>query len=301
MDLTLVIMAAGIGSRYGAGIKQLAAAGPNGELIIDYSIHDALEAGFNKIVFIIRKDLEADFKEVIGDRIEKHCDVSYAFQERDALPAPFECPKARTKPWGTGQAILCCRDCVTGPFMIINADDYYGKEAFAKMRDFLLENGSESRKYCMAGYVLKNTISENGAVTRGVCLQSEDGMLMNIDETRGIHREPDGRIVSKFGQEIPEDSLVSMNMWGVTPDIFPVLEEGFTEFLREHDPEDDSSEYLLPEVIGEMLRKGRASVRVLPVNDKWFGITYKEDLPEVQKAFAELIEKGEYETPLDVL
>jgi len=301
MDLTLVIMAAGIGSRYGAGIKQLAAAGPNGELIIDYSIHDALEAGFNKIVFIIRKDLEADFKEVIGDRISKHCKVCYAYQEKDDLPFPFECPKARTKPWGTGQAILSCREFADGPFMIINADDYYGKEAFVKMRDFLLENGKGSRRYCMAGYVLSNTTSENGAVTRGVCKAGDDGMLRSVSETKGIHKDAEGRIIDRYGQEIPADSLVSMNMWGVTPDIFPVLEEGFSEFLREHDPEDDSSEYLLPEVIGSMVRSGRASVRVLPVSDRWFGITYKEDLPAVQEAFAKLIENGVYKTPLDVL
>ena len=301
MDLTLVIMAAGIGSRYGAGIKQLAAAGPNGELIIDYSIHDALEAGFNKIVFIIRKDLEADFKEVIGDRVAKRCKVYYAYQEMDDLPAPFECPKNRTKPWGTGQAILCCKKLIREPFMIINADDYYGKDAFSKVRDFLVENAKNSRKYCMAGYVLKNTTSENGTVTRGVCTVGEDGMLKSVSETSGIHREADGRIISKFGQEIPEDSVVSMNMWGVTPDIFAALEDGFVEFLREYDPEDPSSEYLLPGVIGDMLRQRRASVAVLPTSDKWFGITYKEDLPAVQEAFAKLIENGVYETPLDVL
>lgn len=301
MDITLVIMAAGIGSRYGPGIKQLAAAGPSGELIIDYSIHDALAAGVSKIVFVIRRDIEADFRELIGDRIAKKCRVFYAYQEMDDLPFPFECPKDRSRPWGTGQAVLCCRDYVNEPFIIINADDYYGRDAFFNIRDFLTENAEGRRRYCMAGYVLRNTTSANGSVTRGVCSVGDDGMLKSISETRGIRVDGQGRIFDKFGGEIPADSVVSMNMWGVTPDIFPVLEEGFVEFLREYDPGDRDREYLLPEIIGAMLRQRRASVAVLPTDDRWFGITYKEDIPLVRSAFRELTERGIYETPLDLL
>ncbi len=184
-------MAAGIGSRFGGGIKQLTPVGPNGEIIIDYSIHDALEAGFNKIVFIIGKDLEKDFKEIIGNRIEKLCQVEYVFQELDMLPEGFSKPVERTKPWGAGQAILCCKDIITEPFAVINVDDYYGKEAFVKVYDYLKNNAFESKKYCMAGFVLDNTLSDNGTVTRGICQVDCNGNLMRINETQGLRRQQD--------------------------------------------------------------------------------------------------------------
>ena len=197
MNTTLVIMAAGIGSRFGGGVKQLTPVGPNGEIIIDYSIHDALEAGFNKIVFIIRKDIEKDFREVIGDRIEKICDVEYVFQSLDDLPEGFEKPADRTKPWGTGQAVRCCKGVVNEPFAVINADDYYGKEAFVKVHDYLVEEHPASDKldFCMAGFLLENTLSENGGVTRGICSVNEQGHLTKVTETKNIVKTAEGAAV----------------------------------------------------------------------------------------------------------
>lgn len=298
MNISLVIMAAGIGSRFGGGIKQLTPVGPNGEIIIDYSIHDALEAGFNKIVFIIRKDLEKDFKEIIGKRIEKLCQVEYVFQELDMLPEGFEKPADRTKPWGTGQAILCCKDVVNEPFAVINADDYYGKEAFVKVYNYLKENAAQNRKYCMAGFVLDNTLSDNGTVTRGICQVGDNGSLMRIDETKGLSRHQDGKIRDESGNTIPDGTHVSMNMWGLTPDFISVLDQGFTDFLSKLPAGDTKSEYLLPIIIGDLLEKGEVSVKVLETPDKWFGVTYQEDRQAVMEAFRELIEKGVYSSPL---
>jgi len=216
MDTTLVIMAAGIGSRFGGGIKQLAPVGPNGEIIMDYSIHDAIEAGFNKIVFIIRRDLEKDFKEIIGNRIEKLCKVEYAFQENDNLPGGFVTPAERKKPWGTAHAIMCCRGIVNEPFMVINADDYYGKEAYVKIHDFLVSDEIKNNpfSFCMAGFILKNTLSENGGVTRGVCKVDSDNMLVDVVETGDITKVPEGAAVPDGDTMKPIDaeSYVSMNM-----------------------------------------------------------------------------------------
>ena len=222
MKTTLVIMAAGIGSRFGGGIKQLAAVGPNGEIIMDYSIHDAIEAGFNKIVFIIRHDIEQAFREAIGDRIERICaglgvELGYAFQELDALPAGVSVPEGRTKPWGTGQAVLACKDQLDGPFAVINADDYYGKEAFVQLYNFLQGyDAAKPGELCMAGFVLKNTLSDNGAVTRGICRMDENAFLTGVDETSGIEKTADGGAAAG-GRAIDAESLVSMNMWGLTP------------------------------------------------------------------------------------
>ena len=298
MNISLVIMAAGIGSRFGGGIKQLTPVGPNGEIIIDYSIHDALEAGFNKIVFIIRKDLEKDFKEIIGNRIEKLCQVEYVFQELDMLPEGFEKPADRTKPWGTGQAILCCKGVVNEPFAVINADDYYGKEAFTKVYDYLKDNALQERKYCMAGFILDNTLSENGTVTRGICQVDDSSSLVRINETKGLSRHQDGQIRDEDGNMIPDGTHVSMNMWGLTPDFITILEQGFTDFLAKLPDGDVKSEYLLPIIIGELLEKDEASVKVLETPDKWFGVTYQEDRQAVMDAFRELIEKGIYKSPL---
>ncbi len=231
MKTALVIMAAGIGSRFGGGIKQLAPVGMNGEIIMDYSIHDAIEAGFDKIVFIIRRDIEEAFREAIGSRIEKICEklgveIAYAYQEREALPEGVSCPKDRTKPWGTGQAVLACRKVLHEPFAVINADDYYGKEAFVKVHDFLTQYSAEKpNAYCMAGFILKNTLSENGAVTRGICETNENGYLTAVHETSGIVKTAEGAAVEADGvlASIDADSCVSMNMWGLTPEFMELL------------------------------------------------------------------------------
>ncbi len=298
MGVSLVIMAAGIGSRFGGGIKQLTPVGPGGEIIIDYSIHDALEAGFDKIVFIIRKDLEKDFKEIIGNRIEKICKVEYVFQELDMLPEGFEKPADRTKPWGTGQAVLCCRDVVKEPFAVINADDYYGKEAFAKVYQYLSSHGDTKGEYCMAGFILDNTLSDNGTVTRGVCCVDDRENLVRIDETKGIMRNEDGVIRDEAGNSIPDGTHVSMNMWGLTPEFIDILDQGFRRFLEGLDQDDLKSEYLLPTIIGNLLKEKAASVKVLETADKWFGVTYQEDKQTVIDAFHELVDKGVYRSPL---
>ena len=293
----LVIMAAGIGSRFGGGIKQLGPVGPNGEIIMDYSIRDAVEAGFDKVVFVIRKDLEKDFKEVIGERIEKQIPVEYAFQELDDIPQEFqEKFQGRTKPWGTGQAILACRGKVTEPFLVINADDFYGKEAYVEAYQYLKEKREVSGKepICMVGFVLKNTLSENGGVTRGVCEVDENGHLTNIVETHNIIRKGEKAEAEDGAKELDLDVPVSMNMWGLQPEFLDILEKGFHEFLETTKADDLKAEYLLPTIIGGLLKEGRAEVTVLNSKDKWFGVTYKEDKESVVNAIKELIEKGIY-------
>lgn len=295
---TLVIMAAGIGSRYGGGVKQLAAVGPNGEIIIDYSIYDALEAGFDKIVFIIRKDIEADFREVIGNRIEKICHVEYAFQDRNDLPGGFICPDGRTKPWGTGQAVLACRDLVKEPFAVINADDYYGKSAYKTIYNYLSEPkaASDVHQMCLVGFELQNTLSDNGGVTRGICRLSDTNTLIGIDETKNIIKYNGNAAVKQENGEyriIPGDSLVSMNMWGFQPDFIDYLQEDFKRFLSTNINE-MSSEFLVPIVVDSMLKQGIANVDVLRSSDQWFGVTYIEDKQFVIDEIAKLIEKGYY-------
>ena len=303
MKTALVIMAAGIGSRFGGGIKQLEPVGPNGEIIMDYSIHDAVEAGFDKIVFIIRKDIEKDFREAIGNRMEELCaakgvEIGYAFQEMSDIPHGFSVPKGRKKPWGTGQAVLACKDIVKEPFAVINADDYYGKEAFVKVHDYLVNCGNTKYQYCMAGFILDNTLSDNGTVTRGVCQVDDEEMLQKIVETSGIARDTDGIVKDENGSEIPEGTHVSMNMWGVTPEFLDVLDKGFAEFLANVEPGNIKAEYLLPTIIGDMLANGEVTVKVLETQDKWFGVTYQEDRQTVVDAFAQLIADGVYKTPL---
>ena len=303
MKTTLAIMAAGIGSRFGGGIKQLEPVGPNGEIIMDYSIKDALEAGFDRIVFIIRKDLEKDFREVIGDRIEKIADVAYAYQELDDLPGGFTKPADRTKPWGTGQAILACKDIIHEPFAVINADDYYGKEGFVKLHDYLVSQPEKTAdfQFCMVGFILGNTLSDNGAVTRGVCVLDDDGNLVDINETGNIEKI-DGKpgVRGEDGQIrwIDPASHVSMNMWGLTPDFMEYLEKGFVDFLKNLPEGEIKKEYLLPTIIGDMLQSGEAKVKLLESRDKWFGVTYKEDKADVVQAFKELIAAGVYKEKL---
>ena len=299
MNTTLIIMAAGIGSRFGEGIKQLAQMGPNGEIIMDYSIHDAKEAGFNKVVFIIRKDIFKEFEEIIGNRIKEQIDVEYVFQELDDLPEGFEVPEGRTKPWGTGQAVLCCKDVVKEPFVIINADDYYGKEAFVKLHDFLVSGEDLGREFTMGmgGFILKNTLSDNGTVTRGVSVVDENGLLSQVHETTGIEMGEDGQIKcdSEEVQEwiSPEDK-VSMNMWAGYPEFLDFLADDFKDFLVNVEEGDLKSEYLLPNIVDKLLKEERANVKVLETQDRWFGVTYKEDKETVQDAFRELIADGVY-------
>ena len=299
MNTTLIIMAAGIGSRFGEGIKQLAQMGPNGEIIMDYSIHDAKEAGFNKVVFIIRKDIFKEFEEIIGNRIKEQIDVEYVFQELDDLPEGFEVPEGRSKPWGTGQAVLCCKDVVKEPFVIINADDYYGKEAFVKLHDFLVSGEDLGREFTMGmgGFILKNTLSDNGTVTRGVSVVDENGLLSQVHETTGIEMGEDGQIKcdSEEVQEwiSPEDK-VSMNMWAGYPEFLDFLAEDFKDFLVNVEEGDLKSEYLLPNIVDKLLKEERANVKVLETQDRWFGVTYKEDKETVQDAFRELISDGVY-------
>ncbi len=301
MKTTLVIMAAGIGSRFGEGIKQLSPVGPCGEIIMDYSIHDAIEAGFDKILFIIRKDIEKDFREVIGDRIEKIAgslgvEIGYAFQAIDNLPEGFSLPEGRTKPWGTGQAVLSCKGMLDTPFAVLNADDYYGKEAFRIIHDFLVEYSPERpNDYCMAGFVLKNTLSDNGTVTRGICQVGEDQYLTDVVETHNILKTGAGAEVD--GKPLDVNSHVSMNMWGLTPEFMEILEDGFVEFFKKNqDPM--KGEYLLPILIGELLQEKKVSVKVLETRDKWLGLTYKEDRDVVVESFKKLIEEGVYSTDL---
>ncbi len=303
-DTTLVIMAAGIGSRYGGGIKQLAEVGPNGEIIMDYSIHDALEAGFNKIVFIIRKDLEKDFREIIGNRIEKIAHVEYAFQEVDSLPEGYTVPEGRKKPWGTGQAVLTVKDLVHEPFLVINADDYYGREGFFKIHDYMVNEmdvDGDPYEMCMAGFILENTLSDNGTVARGVCEVNADGTLKAVTETYDIERKGNG----VFGNDVngnpvlvQADQYVSMNMWGLSPKFLDALEAGFPKFLDGVGDNGVKAEYLLPAVIDSEIKSGHASVRVLETKDKWFGVTYKEDKEIVVNSIRSLIATGVYKEKL---
>ena len=302
-DTVLVIMAAGIGSRFGGGIKQLEPVGPNGEIIMDYSIHDALEAGFNKVIFIIRKDIEKDFREVIGERMEKIADCQYVFQEMDDLPEGFSVPEGRVKPWGTGQAVLSCKKILKDPFVVINADDYYGKEAFVKVHDYLVNvpEGEEMLHMCMAGFILGNTLSENGAVTRGVARIDENHILLSVDETTGIQRKGDKVVaIDEDGNEkvIDPESYASMNMWGLTPEFLDVLEDGFHRFLSNLGDKPLKKEYLLPIIIDQLIHEKKAQVKVLETRDKWFGVTYKEDKDSVMSSFKQLIEDGVYNKKL---
>lgn len=300
MKTSLVIMAAGIGSRFGGGIKQLEPVGPNGEIIMDYSIHDAIEAGFNKVVFIIRHDIEDAFREAIGNRIEKICkdrnvEIAYAFQEKDDLPEGITAPADRTKPWGTGQAILSIRGIVNEPFVVINADDYYGKTAFSDIYNFLISDHKDN-ELCMAGFILKNTLSDNGGVTRGIARMDSDNNLTDVIETKNIVKTQTGAAAND--KEIDINSLVSMNMWGLNSSFINLLEQGFIDFFEKNKDDLVSAEYLLPIFIDELLKKGLVSVKVLKTPDTWFGVTYKEDKELVVNSFKNLIETGVYKEKL---
>lgn len=287
-NATLVVMAAGMGSRFG-GLKQIAPVGKNGEAILDFSVYDAVEAGFNKVVFVINHRIEADFKELVGKRIEKRVKTEYVFQEKTYLPEGFVCPEEREKPWGTGHAILCCKGVVNEPFAVINADDFYGKSAFKKLYEYLRE---QTENYCMVGFRLANTLTENGYVSRGVC-EEKDGFLTNITERTKIvdcrFTEDDG----KTWNELSPDTVVSMNMWGFTPDIFTYLEREFNKFLSEK-LETPKAEFYLPSVVDILIKSGEKRSRVLVAEDKWYGVTYKEDKEAVVEAIGKKIDGGEY-------
>lgn len=301
-------MAAGIGSRFGGGIKQLEPVGMNDEIIMDYSIHDAIEAGFNKIVFVIRKDIEADFRERIGNRIEKICgtlnvEIEYAFQNMKDIPLRYSVPSERTKPWGTGQAVLSARKIIKEPFMVINADDYYGKAAYRQLHDWLIEEHDDTA-IAMAGFILKNTLSENGGVTRGVCTVDDGRMhVVDIVETKNIIKTVIGAEAN--GLALDPESYVSMNMWafparkGKVPAFLDVLEENFITFFESEVSNNPmTAEYLLPTLIGSLLHEDKCKVEVLETNDHWFGVTYKEDKEIVLQSISKLIDNGVYKPEL---
>ena len=287
-DATLVIMAAGMGSRFG-GLKQLEPVGKNGEAILDFSVYDAKKAGFNKVVFVIKHAIEKDFRELVGKRIEKKIDVDYVFQEIDALPTGFTAPAERQKPWGTGHAILCCKDVVTTPFAAINADDYYGKEAFAQIYKGL----ANKDEYCMVGFRLCNTLTENGHVSRGVCSIDANNQLVDIVERTKIM---DCKYEDENGNWIPLDknTVVSMNMWGFGTDFFGHLQNGFENFLK-NNINTPKAEFYLPFMVDELIKKGTKKVNVLIAEDKWYGVTYKEDKQLVVDALRKMTDLGMYE------
>lgn len=287
-DATLVVMAAGMGSRFG-GLKQIEPVGPGGQAIIDFSVYDAKAAGFNKVVFIIKHEIEKDFKEIVGSRIEKMIDVDYAFQEVDMLPEGFTCPADRVKPWGTAHAIYCARDKVTTPFAVINADDYYGKSAYQKMYNHLKEQKGD---FCMVGFRLQNTLTENGTVSRGIC-EVENGILKAVTERTKIldckYTEDDVNWV-----DLEPNCIVSMNMWGFTPEVFDYIEKDLKEFFAEK-INVPKVEYYLPTVVSNVINRGQKEVSVLVAEDRWYGVTYKEDKAGVVEALNEKINNDEYE------
>ena len=303
-ERTLVVLAAGIGSRFAGGVKQLQGVGPSGEVIMDYSIHDAIEAGFNRVIFIIRHDIQELFDRIMGDRIRDICEnkgveVLCAYQEKEDLPGGFRCPAERVKPWGTGHALLSCKGMLNGGFVVINADDYYGKDAYRRAMEFLdsLEDGSTGT-YGLIGFRLGNTLSDHGGVTRGLC-RTEDGWLTHILETKNIIKTPFGARAEVFGEvrDLDDDIPVSMNMWGFTPDVLDKLEERFVEFLEEN-LEVPKSEFLIPSEMGLLLSQGAVRIRVLHTDSRWFGMTFVEDMPGVRTAFRVMTESGIYTDPL---
>ena len=295
----LVIMAAGMGSRYG-GLKQIDPVDGEGHIIMDFSMFDAKRAGFEKVIFIIKKENEADFKEAVGDRMSKYMDVSYAFQELNNIPEGYEVPEGRVKPWGTAHAVLSCIDQIDGPFAVINADDYYGKEAFQLIYDYLASHQDDDKyRYTMVGYELGNTVTDNGHVARGICSMNENGELIAIHERTRIEKrdggiaftEDDGRTWTA----VPADTIVSMNMWGFTKSILKEIKEGFPAFLDKGLIENPMKcEYFLPTVVSDLLGEERATVAVLKSADKWYGVTYKEDKPVVVEAIQKMKDEGLY-------
>lgn len=302
MNATLVILAAGLGSRFKGGIKQLEPLGPSGEIIMDYSIYDAKQAGFDKVVFIIRKDIREAFDNMIGNRIKQHIAVDYVYQELDCLPDGFTCPENRVKPWGHGHAVYCCKGVVNEPFVVINADDYYGKQAFKVLYEQLenMQAHSDKMTIAMAGFKLKNTLSDFGSVNRGVC-EVENGKLTRVCETYNIRRESDGKVHSGKEEQpdklLDENSFVSMNIWACPAGFIDKLDKQFTDFMK-HNGTDEKAEFLLPGAIEDMIESGEISCNVVTSNDQWFGVTYSQDTPIVKAKFKELTDNGVYPVKL---
>lgn len=299
----LVVMAAGMGSRYG-GLKQIEPIGPNGEIIVDYALYDAIRAGFQSVVFIIRGELEQTFHEVIGKRVSDYMKVQYVHQSITDLPAGRVFPVGRIKPWGTGHAVLACRKAVDAPFAVIGSDDYFGPESFKRIYDFLAEPPRDSAvyQYGMVGYRLANTVSEYGSVARGVCELDGEGYLTGVRERTRIEKRPDGIAYSEDDGStwvpLPGESIVSMNMWGFQPSMFHELERSFEEFLDRNADNPIKSEFFLPDVPNRLIQEGKARVKVLETNDKWYGVTYREDRDAVAAAFRAMHESGLYPSPL---
>lgn len=295
----LVIMAAGMGSRYG-GLKQIDPIDGQGHIIMDFSIYDAVKAGFKKVVFIIKKENESDFREVIGERLSKHIEVAYVYQDIQNIPEQFKVPQDRVKPWGTGHAVLSCIDEIDGPFAVINADDYYGQSAFKEIYDYLSAHGDDEKyRYAMVGYIIENTLTENGHVARGVCETDAQGHLIGLRERTRIEKHGDRTEYTEDDGAtwnlIPEGSFVSMNMWGFTQSILRELQERFPAFLEEGLKSNPMKcEYFLPNVVGDLLKEDKATVAVLKSMDRWYGVTYKEDKPVVVAAIQGLKDKGLY-------
>lgn len=299
----LVIMAAGMGSRYG-GLKQMDPVGPDGEAILDYSLFDARRAGFKRAIILIKHEIEEDFMRLVGNRLAGQMEeVRFAFQQVDKLPAGFQVPQGRVKPWGTGHAVLCCRELIDAPFAVINADDYYGVDCFRLAYETLCGlKDDEKARYIMVGYQLRNTLTDNGHVSRGVCTVDENGFLTDIHERTHIIKTVDGALYTEDEQtyhKLPEDALVSMNLWGFTPGILDALAEDFAAFLSEQVPSNPlKAEIYLPAVVSRLLQEGKAMVRVLPSPDKWYGVTYQADKPVVKAALLRMAEEGLYPRPL---
>ena len=296
---TLIIMAAVMGSRYG-GLKHVEKMTDTGEIILDFSLYDAMMAGFKKAVFVIREEHRDIFRELVDERAGRFMQIDYAYQRLEDIPEWVEIPEGREKPWGTGHAIYACRELVDGPFAVINADDYYGPSGFASIYDYLMSHeDGEKMMLCMAGYILGNTITENGHVARGVCQMDENGLLTSIVERTRIMRRPEGISYSEDQGEswnvLPEDSLVSMNFWGLSAGMLPVLEEGMDAFFKETMPSNPlKSEYLLPTIIDQLIQEGKAQVQVLPCHEKWCGVTYKEDKEDVKAQLQSKKDNGLY-------
>lgn len=294
----LVIMAAGMGSRYG-GLKQIDPVDEYGNIIVDFSIYDAKRAGFEKVVFIIKRENEQTFREVIGDRVSRYIDVEYVFQDINNIPEEYEVPEGRIKPWGTGHAVLCCADTVNGPFVIVNADDYYGREAFELMYDYLMNTDDNDKyQYSMVGYMVENTLTENGYVSRGICSADSEDYLDSVIERTHIEKK-DGKIVytedGKSFTDIREGTLVSMNMWGLRPSIFPELKSRFIQFLKNEAVENPmKSEFYIPKVIDQLIKEDKAAVKVIPTKEHWFGVTYMEDKPALVSSLRQLKARGGY-------
>ena len=304
MSSTLLILAAGMGTRYG-GLKQIDHFGPNGETIMDYALYDALANGFAKVVFVIRHDFEAAFRAVVGGKYESCVSVEYAFQELDELPPGFTVPSARTKPWGTTHAIWCARHCVKEPFVSVNADDYYGKSVFRAVAQHLMRpvvgNPGRLPEYCLVGYPVLRTLSDHGAVARGICEVDEEGFLKSLVERTRVERWGDtGRYVDEAGNVcvLRGDEVVSMNMWGFTPSVFDQLERHLTNFLEVQNRTREDPECLIPAVVDEIVREKAARVRVLPTSDSWFGVTHESDKPGAMESIREMVKRGEYPSPI---